>query len=570
MLFDTRRQTRRSTYGAKKKQLIDSILNLCNSFNLVDLWRKLHPNESLFTWHQNASAIQCRLDYWLVSKHLLTQGKECTITPVSFSDHSAVSFNIQSDDFIKRGPGFFKFNNSLLNDHCFVEGLSKNIPEYKEKYSYLQDKRLYWDMLKMEIRSFTISYCKKTTKNKKNEEAALQQQFSSLHKLMCANPGQETIAKFYEVKLKLEQISMHKTEGAMIRSKARWCEQGERSTRYFFNLEKRNRSNNYITKLKVGDSTLVTPAEILKEELRYYQNLYTSTCTNPNDTCFDTFFESLTLPKLTAQLADTWDGFLTKDECHASLKEFSKGKSPGTDGLTAEFYLKFWELLGQELVDSVNYAFKMGELSISQKRGIITLIPKTDKNKVFLDNWRPISLLNTDYKIATKAVAARIAKVLPSLIHGDQTGYIKGRFIRQNVRLIADIIECRDTLDISGIALFLDFKKAFDNLEWNFIIKALETFGFGAPLIQWVKIFYKNIQSCVINNGYATPFFELQRGVRQGCLLSGILFVIAVEILANSIRDDQSIMGINIKGKEYKLSQYADDTSCFVRDKDSL
>lgn len=90
---------------------------------------------------------------------------------------------------------------------------------------------------------------------------------------MCSNPGQETIAKFYEVKLKLERISMHKTEGAMIRSKARWCEQGERSTRYFFNLEKRNRSNNYITKLKVYDSTLVTPTEILKEKLRYYQNL---------------------------------------------------------------------------------------------------------------------------------------------------------------------------------------------------------------------------------------------------------------------------------------------------------
>ena len=118
--------------------------------------------------------------------------------------------------------------------------------------------------------------------------------------------------------------------------------------------------------------------------------------------------------------------------------------------------------------------------------------------------------------------------------------------------------------------MFLDFKKAFDGLEWNFILKALETFGFGASLVQWVKTFYNNIQSCVINNGYATPFFELQRGVRQGCPLSGILFVIAVEILANSIRDDQSKIGINIKGKEYKLSQYADDTSCFVRDIDSV
>ena len=99
---------------------------------------------------------------------------------------------------------------------------------------YLLDKRLYWDMLKMEIRSFTICFCKQIAKNKKNEEAVLQQQFTSLHKLMYANPGQETVAKFYEVKLKLEQISMHKTEGAMIRSKARWCEQGERSTRTLF------------------------------------------------------------------------------------------------------------------------------------------------------------------------------------------------------------------------------------------------------------------------------------------------------------------------------------------------
>ena len=222
-------------------------------------------------------------------------------------------------------------------------------------------------MLKIEIRSFTTCFCKQIAKNKKNEEAVLQQQFSSLHKLMCANPGQETVAKFSEVKLKLEQISMHKAEGAMIRSKARWCEQGERSTRYFFNLEKRNRSNNYITKLKAENRTLVTPTEILNEEYSYYQNLYTSTCINPNDTCFDEFFESPTLPKLTSQLADTCDGFLTKEECHASLREFSRGKSPGTDGLTAEFYLKFWELLGQELVDSLNYAFEIGELSISQK-----------------------------------------------------------------------------------------------------------------------------------------------------------------------------------------------------------
>ena len=208
----------------------------------MDLWRKLHPNESLFTWRQNSSAIQCRLDYCLVSKHLLPQVKEYIITLVSFSTIQLSRSTFSLTTLLREVLVFFKFDNSLLNDHCFVEGLSKKIPEYKEKYNYLQDKRLYWDMLKMEIRSFTICYCKKIAKNKRNEEAVLQQQFSSLHKLMCANPGQETVAKFYEVKLKLEQISMHKAEGTMISSKARWCEQGERSTRCFFNLEKRNRS----------------------------------------------------------------------------------------------------------------------------------------------------------------------------------------------------------------------------------------------------------------------------------------------------------------------------------------
>ena len=92
----------------QKQHLIDSILNLCNSFNLLDLWGKLYLNESLFTWQQNSSAIQYRLDYWLVSKHMLPQVKECIITPVSFSDHSAVSFKIQSGDFFKRGPGFLQ------------------------------------------------------------------------------------------------------------------------------------------------------------------------------------------------------------------------------------------------------------------------------------------------------------------------------------------------------------------------------------------------------------------------------------------------------------------------------
>ena len=169
----------------------------------------------------------------------------------------------------------------------------------------------------------------------------------------------------------------------------------------------------------LGTGYFQKPAKInSQQEKPLSKRLYTYSRTNSNDPRFDVFFDSSTLPQLSPHQADSCDGLLTKEECYASLKSFSKGKSPGTDGLTAEFYLSFWKLLGQELVDSFNYAFEKGEMPIFQKRGIITLIPKKDKNRTVLDHWRPISLLNTDYKVATKSIAARIAKMqLPSLIH---------------------------------------------------------------------------------------------------------------------------------------------------------
>lgn len=115
------------------------------------------------------------------------------------------------------------------------------------------------------------------------------------------------------------------------------------------------------------------------------------------------------------------------------LKLFIKEQTPGTDGLTAEFYLRFWNEISNHLVLCFNEATALGELSISQKQGIISLIPKKSKEILLLKNWRPISLLNTDYKIATKCIAIRLEKVLPPLIARDQTGYIKGRYIGENI-----------------------------------------------------------------------------------------------------------------------------------------
>ena len=223
-------------------------------------------------------------------------------------------------------------------------------------------------------------------------------------------------------------------------------------------------------------------------------------------------------------------------------------------------------MLGEELVQSLNYGFEHQHLNITQKQGIIKVIPKKRKDKSYLENWRPLTLLNVDYKIATKAIAHRISKALPRIINDDQTGYVKERYIGQNIRLIMDIIQVTELEDIPGMAIFIDFKKAFDTVDWNFLHKTLQVFNFGPSIQKWIKTFYMDCSSCFTNNGYASEFFKPERGVRQGCPLSGILFVLCAEILANAIRNDKSIQGINIHNKEFKLSQYADDTTAFVSD----
>ena len=141
---------------------------------------------------------------------------------------------------------------------------------------------------------------------------------------------------------------------------------------------------------------------------------------------------------------------------------------------------------------------------------MITLIPKEDANLKDLSNWRPITLPNVDYKIASKAIAARIEKVLPLLINSNQTGFVKGRYIGENIRLINDILEQTKAQDIPGILVLLDFRKAFDTMEWGFIQNTLDLFNFGSNIKQWVKTFYNNTESSVLHNGYTTNYFNYQ------------------------------------------------------------
>ena len=160
-------------------------------------------------------------------------------------------------------------------------------------------------------------------------------------------------------------------------------------------------------------------------------------------------------------------------------------------------------------------------MSNSQNQAIITLIDKKGRDRMFLENWRPISLINVDSKIATKGIANRIKDVLPSVIHPNQSGFLKGRFIGETARSILDITAHIKSLQLPGVSLFIDFEKAFDSIEHEFIYQALECFNFGPSFIKWIETFYNNLSSCVLNNGFFSSPFQLERGVKP----SGALFI---------------------------------------------
>ena len=169
-----------------------------------------------------------------------------------------------------------------------------------------------------------------------------------------------------------------------------------------------------------------------------------------------------------------------------------------------------------------------------------------------------------------KGIGNTTTKVISGLVNSDQVGYIKGRYIGENIRTIEDLMHHTSLKKIPGILALVDFEKAFDTVERSFLFNALVKFNFGENFIKWIKLLYTNISSCVSNNGYISNFFTLSRGIRQGCPISALLFILVAEILAINIRCDINIKGTTVDGKTFKIGQLADDTTLFLSDVESL
>uniref|UniRef100_A0A803TBI3 Reverse transcriptase domain-containing protein n=1 Tax=Anolis carolinensis TaxID=28377 RepID=A0A803TBI3_ANOCA len=213
----------------------------------------------------------------------------------------------------------------------------------------------------------------------------------------------------------------------------------------------------------------------------------------------------------------------------------------------------------------MNQALQVKIIPESWKEATIVMIPKEGANLLEVKNYRPISLLNTDYKIFAKILVNRLKDFLAEWMGEDQTGFLPSRSIKDNVRIIIDAVEYYEQHSQIEVGfLSFDAEKAFDNLNWNFFKFLFQELDLGFQIQNGINSIYEDQWAKIQLNGQETNKFGINKGTRQGCPLSPLIFIMALEILLRAIRRDTNLQGIRLDKQDYKYRAFTDDVICII------
>ena len=299
----------------------------------------------------------------------------------------------------------------------------------------------------------------------------------------------------------------------------------------------------------------------------FYQRIYDND-RRTDRTQIDEFIRECELDKISEPTNENINEQITLEELEPIVSQLSSNKSPGWDGLTAEFYKYFWDDIKHIVFSSYLESIENVSMSPSQRIGVLTLIPKPKPppDLVYIKNWRPITLLNVDYKIFTHAVKNRIIETLPHLISQAQTGFQSGKSTHDNLILMSMVLEHYEKNNYEeGLILQVDFQRAFDSVEHYFLFKVMESMGFGSYILKLVKTAFAGCMSFININGHLSSPVYICRGLHQGSPLSPVLFLLVAQVFNRRLELNNDIVGINISGVDLLLSLYADDTDMFLK-----
>lgn len=509
---------------------------LVRDFNLVDCFKNVHQREEGYTWFSSDGAKASRIDYVFTRDCPPT---DATVTPLFFSDHLMLSCTLSLPTGVTVGKGLWKLNCSLLEDEDVVKEYREQFSQWQTLQDFYDTRTQWWEMVKDRTRQFFMKIGRDKKNKEKRHMMGLQKRLQRYFNLL--NNGFDFNDEIREVKKEMSVLSSFQSKGVLLRSKEREIEEGEKCTRYFF--KKIITRGGAITSVKVEEREVKTTDEILTGVENFYQELY-----SPKEVHDDTVKEVL---NFIAKKVNSKNELLTQDftilEIQKALKGFKRGKSPGADGLPLEFYITFWDILALELLTIFKDFETLDRLPDSFRTGIVSLLYKKG-DRTDLKNWRPITLLNFDCKLFSKVLATRMSTVLEDVIHPDQACAVPGRKITDSLVLIRDSICYARDRNIRLVVLNLDFEKAFDRISHQYLFQVLQKMGFPERFIAWVGQLYKGLVSKILVNGHLSKAVNICSGVRQGCPLSPLLYVACIEPLAQILRRDTWIKGLDIPG----------------------
>ena len=346
-----------------------------------------------------------------------------------------------------------------------------------------------------QIRGIIIDYAKKKKRKEVKREKELIKEIDSLSEDM-----QQNMERIEILNIELTAIREERIKGAQIRARSLKLNEGEKPSSYFLSLEKANYINKTMLEIHDLNDNLIKHREgILKAQKDFYQKLYSKgSITNLEQSPLNWVIQHI------RRLNNTKKEILEEDinltEIETVLFKMKNNKSPGPDGYSYEFFKIFWEDLKFLMLNTFKEYLNNKRISDQQNLGIITCLPKQGKDRRYMKNWRPITLLNSTYKIFSGLLAERIKSTLGELIHNDQKGFVQNRFIGENIRLIHDIMTECETDNIQSFMILVDFEKAFDTLDWQFIQKMFELCNFGEKILNWIKILQNGSKSIVSQN----------------------------------------------------------------------
>jgi len=424
----------------------------------------------------------------------------------------------------------------------------------------------WWDGVKARFKRTLISHSVRLANNRRQQRDDIEHKLAAIE--LAAGSQASSAIPLEELRLELDGILAYEAEGARVRARVQQLEFADKPNAFFLQSEKKQSAKRSLNRLNIAGTVTTEPKVILRECAAFYRELFKEEAVDEGS--FNPLFEGL--PTLDPLSATACEGFLTVEECMEAIRGMKAGTSPGSDGLPTEFYKEFFHLFGEVFVGLINSAYEGGTLSPTQRHSVITLLAKDGADQEQLCNWRPISLLNIDYKIISKAMHNRLRHVAGEIINIDQTCGLAGRHIADNLHLIRNVIDyCTASNTPAGIVSF-DQSKAFDRVSHTYLFECLRRFGFGPSFVSWVQFLYKDIDSSVLANGFISKPFPVGRSVRQGCGLSPLLYALCIEPLAHRIRASPDFKGVWAPGDcaEARVSQYADDTTIMVSDGKSI